>query len=250
MRTNPGHDQAAFTLRPVGAFLDGNDSDLEALAELTTGGEHYVEQAIIDGELRWVLRGPRNEYLWHDPGEMHRPAGWSSGSMASRTRSAGTSATYGTSFATAVRGTRPQWTSIGCAIEIDTAFGVGPAAPPPPPPGPAYFAALDRNPVVGQVLDLMGQDDELSSYSMWKILELIRRDVTGMENPGAARQEFVRQDWLTDDEYKDFGGVLNDQNRSGDQARHATHAPTTGTMTLRDARVLLARIVRTWRATL
>ncbi|MDL5160596.1 hypothetical protein [Actinomycetospora termitidis] len=252
MTSASDYDEAAFTLRPVGAFLEGNATDLEALAELTKGAEHYVEQATIDGATTWVLRSPRIEQLWDKPGRMHLEAqqvvrtvnGIALAERASFRKVAVTGRYSGP-------GNTMNVVSVECAIVSESAFVVGVGAPsPPPPPARAYFEAINRNPVLRQVLDLLARDDELSPASMWKIFELIRREVTGLYDRRAAQREFLRQGWFSSEENKNFADVVNDQHRSGDDARHAAHQRTEGTATIEDARILLRRLVRDWQASL
>lgn len=239
---------------PVLAHLDGRVTDLQTLAELTVGAGHRVEPGPTTGQ--WVMRSPRLDPLWSTPGELHRlaqellvPLNGLVQIERNNVRLVTVSGKY------SGPGNDVHVATVDVAVEVNAVMpvAISGVAARPPAPGTDYLEAADLDPTLAKVLAIAAaKTEEMTTEDMWKVYELIRWHVGGI-NPGTAQTRLEGRAWFTRPEYDSFHDTTHNPARSGDDARHTIGRqapPTSAPVTLGEARQFVKRLVRNWRRTL
>lgn len=120
--------------------------------------------------------------------------------------------------------------------------GGAPPATPPAPEGLRHVAkaSVDRN--VADLLELIGSEDQLDWYGMWKASEIVRYAVGG-------KPKLLATGWTSEDEYDSFAYPANNEAASGPGARHARRPPSTPPawiMTEAEGREYVRRLAGRW----
>jgi hypothetical protein len=118
----------------------------------------------------------------------------------------------------------------------------GTVVPGPPSPWPDRVRVAVTDSAVARVLRIMARNDDLDWYDLYKIYEIIRRDVGG-------QRKLYKRGWTTYSKDRSFKASANRYDVSGDAARHAVdeHAePAKKTMTIDEGRAYISKLVTRW----
>jgi hypothetical protein len=117
----------------------------------------------------------------------------------------------------------------------------GQPVPPEPSPWPERLMLADTNEHVARALKLMNSAEPLQWAELYKVHEIIRRDVKP--------KKFDEIGWTTKARDRAFGASADRYDVSGDAARHAVdkHAePPKETMTISEGRSYISDLVAKW----
>jgi hypothetical protein len=139
----------------------------------------------------------------------------------------------------------------GCAeARAHVSAVVGPS--PVPPAAPGYVQLADKHPEVREVLEILGKPGPtLDWFDLYKVYEIVGDHVASGPDP-AKRQSrqnaLINTGWVSKEDLSAFTGSADRPDVSGDAARHARMPgdPPKRTMSIEDARLMIAVLVRRW----
>ena len=131
-------------------------------------------------------------------------------------------------------------TRVTLAFEVSVPNADGTVQPDPPSPVSGYLALGDTDPVVQEVLAIMGKEGPLDWVELYKVYEVVRDAVRP--------QTIVGLGWATKATESAFTGSANRPDVSGEGARHARMSGDTpkNRMTLEDGRAFISGVVLRW----
>lgn len=121
------------------------------------------------------------------------------------------------------------------------AKGVAPGSERLPSPWPARLALSNDSELVARVLVILGRREELDWYDLYKVHEIIRRDIKPKKIDKLGRTTKTRD--------RAFTASADRYDVSGDLARHAVDKdaePAKKTMTLDEGRAYISGLVTRW----
>jgi hypothetical protein len=230
---------------PVKAWLQGQQFDLETLADLFREGEPKVAQEGSD----YYITSASFDDLFQDGGLLNETAlsllrhangiarAISSGYRPVTLVGRFTDESGGTTQVIAAASAEMRMKASAVAIVISG----GVEQPAPPTPGPGYMQKVASNAAVREVLEILGKPvPELDWFDLYKVYEIIRDDV--------GRSAIIANGWATSGEVNVFTESANRPEVSGDGARHARlpGQPSGRSMNLGEGAELVKRVAVAW----
>jgi hypothetical protein len=117
----------------------------------------------------------------------------------------------------------------------------GTAADSPPSPWPTYLDLANTNEHVARVQEIIGREEPLGWVELYKVHEIIRRDIEP--------KKLHETDWTTKERDRAFTASADRYDVSGDDARHAVdkHAePPKSTIPINEGRSYISDLVKQW----
>ncbi len=226
------------------AWLEGHPVDLAALAGLLPDGDVRVIRD-DDNEGRYYLTAPEIDNP-PEPGRFDQIIGRINGLARARGASYRPVSLTGvvtdtdgniTIFAPAIRAEiRPFVAAVGIVTGPD-----GEPVPQPPSPWPDRLALATTYPEAARVLVIMGRVEPLDWLALYKVHEIIRRDIEP--------NKIHKLGWATKMQDSAFTASADRYDVSGDDARHAVDNRSEypkHTMTISEGRAYISDLVTTW----
>ncbi|WP_414936637.1 hypothetical protein [Amycolatopsis sp. cmx-11-51] len=131
--------------------------------------------------------------------------------------------------------------SFGALNATAVATGAGTGARRPSPASDLLAAAREHSDATEVLALLLGENDVLDWFRLYKIFEVIRENVGG-------QHELIGKKWKTRQEISAFTVSANSPHVSGGAARHARMPPGAPqhTMTVHEARAMIADLLVSW----
>lgn len=237
---------------PLKAWLDGEQPDLQRLAQLyATGGpkvlrddecgRHYLTAAELDRahhddrvfDVIQILLSSMN-----GAAKLETPDFKSVAYARRYTTTSGDQVIQPRTAVVAIRGGSP---------DVVVSGPDGKPIPQPPPRAVARVALAASNPTVRNVLRALACEQDW--YDLWKVYETIR-DSVGNGDKKRGSDALVNQlKWITEAEEGAFRESANNPDISGEAARHAiptSPKPPTNTMTMAEGQAFVNGLVQKW----
>lgn len=226
------------------AWLAGDQFDLEALARFLPHGDNIIQR---DGD-EYYLASPDMDAAGNDVqaneiaaktisrinalGRIHN-ASFRPVTLSRYTDDTGQTHVFGAMAATLAT---VRMHAAGTVTYPDGSVPVS-----PPSPWPDYLALATTNDHVARALDIMSRAEPLGWVELYKVHEIIRRDI----EPKKVRE----MGWTTNGRDRAFTASADRYDVSGDAARHAVdkHAePPKDTMTINEGHSYVSDLVGKW----